>query len=967
MSKYRYLILLIILSSWLGTLSASFAQDKLSLAGEWQLRLDPGDAGLRQAWWKVPAGFDDVVKLPGSLTTNGKGNLVTLDTPWTGQIVDSSYFNSDRYEKYRKGDLKMPFWLKPDHYYAGPAWYKKEIEVPADWAAKRVVLNLERCHWSTMVYVNGQFCGMRNSLVVPHEFDLSKQLKPGKNTLIIRVDNRYLVNIGANSHSITDHTQTNWNGLIGDLSLTASSLVYVEDVQIRPKLSTASIDLTISLQQPRHQDFKGNLILRASSLSGEKPTKPEMKIPVRFSTEATTLTATYPIPNPELWDEFNPKLYQLTAQLVDEQGREVSTKEVSFGMREVRAVGTRLEINGRPVFLRGDAECAAFPLTGYPPTDEAAWEKIMKTAKDYGLNHLRFHSWCPPEAAFVVADRLGMYLQIESPLWANQSSAVGTGGVVDAFIYDESERIIRQYGNHPSFCMMAYGNEPSGNNQNDFLGRWVDYFKEKDDRRLYTGGAGWPTIPENQYLNRAEARIQRWGEGLQSIINKEAPRTDFDWRDIIKNAGVPYVSHEIGQWCAYPNFKEIDKYTGILKATNFEIFRETLNESGMGDQAADFLYSSGRLQTICYKADIEAALRTPGFAGFQLLGLHDFPGQGTALVGALDAFWESKGYTTPQEYRTFSNSTVLLARMKKLIYENNETAQAALEIAHFGASELTNQRIDWQLLNSAGKIVQRGSFKKDKVAIDNCQAIGTATMPLSAFKKAEMLTLRVTLSGTENTTNPVTNSWNIWVYPAGVNPDAVKGQVIVANALTPDVAAQLEKGARVLLLPYGHVKKGKGAEVAIGFSSIFWNTSWTENQPPHTLGLVCDPKHPLFASFPTEMSSNYQWHDIMMNSQPIILNDFQKSLRPLIQPIDDWFQNRRLSLAFEASVGKGKLIVCSVDLDSAMAERTSARQLKYSLLKYMNSKAFNPTEALSMAQIGQLFQQESTLGASTKK
>jgi hypothetical protein len=967
MRKNSLVHLLLIISFYLVNLPASFAQDKLSLAGEWQLRLDPGDAGLRQAWWKLPAGFDDTVKLPGSLATNGKGNPVTLDTPWTGQIVDSSYFISDRYEKYRKGDLKMPFWLKPDHYYAGPAWYKKEIEVPADWAKKRVILNLERCHWSTMVYVNGQFCGTRNSLVVPHEFDLSKQLKPGKNTLIIRVDNRYVVNIGVNSHSITDHTQTNWNGLIGDLSLTASSPVYVGDVQIRPKLSTASIDLTVSLQQPRGKDFKGDLILQVSSLSGEKSTRPAMKIPVRFSTEATTLTATYSISNPELWDEFNPKLYQLTAQLVDEQGQKVSTKEVSFGMREVRAVGTRLEINGRPIFLRGDVDCAAFPLTGYSPTDEAAWEKIMKTAKDYGLNHLRFHSWCPPEAAFAVADRLGMYLQIESPLWANQSSAVGTGGVVDAFIYDESERIIRQYGNHPSFCMMAYGNEPGGDNQNNFLGRWVDHFKEKDDRRLYTSGAGWPMIPENQYHNSAEARIQRWGEGLQSIINKGAPRTDFDWRNIIKNAGAPYVSHEIGQWCAYPNFKEIDKYTGILKATNFEIFRETLNESGMGDQAADFLYASGRLQTLCYKADIEAALRTPGFAGFQLLGLHDFPGQGTALVGALDTFWESKGYTTPQEYRTFSNSTVLLARMKKLIYENNETMQAALEIAHFGASELTNQRIDWQLLNSAGKIVQRGCFNKDKVAIDNCQTIGTANMPLSAFKKAEMLTLKVTLSGIENTTNPVTNSWNIWVYPAGVNPDAVKGQVIVANALTPDVAAQLEKGARVLLLPYGHVKKGKGAEVAIGFSSIFWNTSWTENQPPHTLGLVCDPTHPLFASFPTEMNSNYQWHDIVMNSQPIILNNFQKSLRPLIQPIDDWFQNRRLSLAFEVRVGKGKLIVCSVDLDSSMSERTSARQLKYSLLKYMNSKAFNPTEALSTVQIGQLFQQESTLGASTKK
>ena len=930
--------------------------------------MDPDDKGLREDWWKPNHNFNDKVKLPGSLTTNGKGNAVTLVTPWMGEIIDSSYFFADRYKKHRQDPIKIPFWLKPDKYYAGPAWYKREVELPADWGKNRIILNLERCHWETMVYVNGQFCGTRNSLVAPHEFDLSKQLEPGKNTIIIRVDNRYIVNVGNNAHSIADHTQTNWNGLIGDLSLNVGELTYLEDVQVYPKLSTSSIDVTVSLRQPRRQAFKGNLVLQAKSKTGKTTTLPELKVPVNFSDETTEQTATYAIPNAQLWDEFAPNLYELTTRLVDEQGQEISIKTVPFGMREIKAVGTRLAINGRPIFLRGDVDCAAFPLTGYPPTTEAPWEKIMKTAKEYGLNHLRFHSWCPPEAAFAVADRLGLYLHIESPLWANQVSGVGTGGVVDDFIYEESERIIKQYGNHPSFCLMAYGNEPGGANQNDFLGRWVEHFKQKDDRRLYTSGAGWPTIPENQFHDAPNARIQRWGEGLNSIINKGIPRTDYDWRDVTKKAGpIPYVSHEIGQWCAYPNFKEIPKYTGVLKPTNFEIFRDMLNESGMGDQADDFLYSSGRLQTLCYKADIEAALRTPGFAGFQLLGLHDFPGQGTALVGALDVFWESKGYTTPEEYRTFTNPTVLLARMEKLVYQNNETVQAALEIAHFGAKELTNQTIDWQLLNTAGKVVQRGSFTKDKVAIDNCQSVGIAQLPLSGFKKSEMLTLKVFLKGSETSSNPVTNSWNIWVYPANVNPAAAVGKVVVANSLTPEVVKQLEKGANVLLLPYGHVKRGKGAEVAIGFSSIFWNTSYTGNQPPHTLGLVLDPKHPLFATFPTEMSSNYQWHDIVMHSQTIILNDFQKSLRPLIQPIDDWFESRRLSLAFEAKVGKGKLMVCSVDLDTDLANRPSARQLKYSLLTYMNSNKFNPIEEVSLDKIEQLFQAESTLDQSSKK
>ncbi|MBC3784636.1 sugar-binding domain-containing protein [Spirosoma utsteinense] len=936
---------------WLGSPIQSFSQHRLSLAGDWQLRLDRDDKGIREHWWLFP--FPDRVKLPGSLTENGKGDKVTLQTPWVGDIVDSTYFVEAKYGKYREGDIKIPFWLKPLHYFAGPAWYKRQIDLPDNWTNQRITLNLERCHWETMVYVNGQFCGTRNSLVAPHQFDVTPYLKPGRNTLVVRVDNRVKTHLGPNSHSISDHTQTNWNGLVGDLSLLSSSKTYIDNVQLFPNLAAKAVSVRFSLNQPRRQTFKGTVRLQARSLQADAKPLPAVELPVSSSTEASSLTTSYQLANPLLWDEFTPNLYSLAVQLIDEQGKPLSEQDVTFGMREISTQGTRFTMNGRPIFLRGDVECATFPLTGYPPTTEPYWEKIMKTAQQYGLNHLRFHSWCPPEAAFRVADRLGLYLYVESPLWANQSSAVGTGGVVDAFIYQESEEILKTYGNHPSFCMMSYGNEPGGAGQNDFLGRWVDHFKHKDSRRLYTSGAGWPILPENQFNIDSKARVQQWGEGVNSIINKGIPRTSYDWRETTQALTVPYVSHEIGQWCAYPNFKEIKKYTGVVKATNFEIFNETLNEAGMGDQAEAFLNASGRLQTLCYKADIEAALRTPGFGGFQLLGLHDFPGQGTALVGALDVFWESKGYTTPEEYRTFTNATVLLARMDKLIYENTETLRAALEIAHFGASELHDQTIGWQVVDTNGKVYQSGSLKKEHVTFDNGQPVGMVQVPLSSFKKPTMLTLKVSLKGTR-----ITNSWNLWVYPAGLDADAATGKVVVAQRLTPDVIKQLQQGANVLLLPFGRVKPGKGAEVAIGFSSVFWNTSWTKNQAPHTLGLLCDPAHPLFATFPTEASSNYQWQDIVSHSQVVLLTDFPKQLRPLIQPIDNWFENRRLSLAFEGKVGKGKLMVCSVDLESDLARRPSARQLKYSLLRYMNSARFNPTLALDPQQVSALFNEE---------
>lgn len=923
------------------------AQTELSLAGEWEVAFDKSDDGAGAHRWMKRL-FPHKMPLPGTTDEAHLGDPLTLKPTLTRESL---------------------YQLARRHRFVGTAFYRRTITIPADWQGKHIELMLERVLWQSRVFVDGKEADVsqRESLSTPHRYDLTNLLTPGTHTILLRINNtrQYDISYQNLAHAYTDGTQTIWNGAIGELALTAYDPVHINHLRTETNANMTTVAVQVEFQNKSGRAVAGTLQLMAR-LNGKS--LPVARQTVRIDTGHQQIRTTYDLGlNRQLWDEFSPSVYHLTAEFVANDADTKSQYQTTFGVRQLTSQNSLLHINGRRLFLRGTLECAIFPLTGHPPVGRAGWEKVFVTARQYGLNHLRFHSWCPPEAAFAVADRLGIYLQIESPLWANQTSAVGTGGVVDSFIYEESERILREYGNHPSFCLMAYGNEPGGANQNDFLGRWVDHFEQKDTRRLYTSGAGWPMIPENQFHVAPNARIQRWGEGLKSVINKGTPRTDYDWRETTKRAGAPYVSHEIGQWCAYPNFAEMPKYTGILKPTNFEIFKDMLDATGMGDQAADFLYSSGRLQTLCYKADIEAALRTPGFAGFQLLGLHDFPGQGSALVGALDVFWESKGYTTPEEYRTFCNPTVLLARMDKLIYENNETVQAALEIAHFGAAELRNQTVSWQLLTTAGKVVQSGTFKKATVAIDNAQPVGTAKIPLAGFKKPEMLTLTVALKGTERSGNPVTNSWNIWVYPAALNPETVVGKVVMAHTLTPDVVTQLQNGANVLLLPYGHVKQGKGAEVAIGFSSIFWNTSYTKNQPPHTLGLICNPKHPLFANFPTEGVSNYQWHDIVSHSQTIVLNDFQKSLRPLIQPIDDWFENRRLSLAFETRVGRGKLMVCSVDLETDIAQRPSARQLKYSLLTYMNSDRFKPDEEVSIERVGQLFQAETSLAVPAKQ
>lgn len=914
-------------------LGASCRQEpsELPLAGEWQFALDPEDAGTGQEWQKKELG--DVVCLPGSLQEQGKGKEVGPDTRWTGQIVDSSWYKAPEYARYRQpGNMKVPFWLNPDKHYVGVAWYQKKVHVPAGWENHPVVLSLERTHWATTLFLDGRKVGEQNSLQTPHRY-VMEGLTAGEHTLTLRVDNRLYVDVGMNAHSVSDHTQSNWNGIIGDIRLSAKPSLYIGAVQIYPDIRKKQALVKVQLEGSCGNG-PATVTMQAETWDG-KPVGSPVRLPVEAAGKSPIhAEATVDLgEEARLWSEHSPNVYKMKVSLESADGTDMASRD--FGLREFKANGTRFEVNGQPVFLRGTLECCIFPLTGYPAMQNEYWAKIYRTCKAYGLNHVRFHSWCPPEAAFHVADSMGVYLQVECGGWAE----VGSGKPQDQWLKDESDRILQEYGNHPSFCMMVYGNEPSGADQVRYLSDLVGYWKSKDARRVYSSAAGWPYVENADYWNSIDPRIQGWGAGLSSIINREAPRTDYDFADKIK-PDMPTVSHEVGQWCVYPNFKEIEKYTGVLKAKNLEIFRETLAEKEMADMGEKFLYASGRLQTLCYKADIEAALRTPGFAGFQLLDLHDFPGQGTALVGVLDSFWEEKGYVTGAEYSTFCNSTVPLVRFPKMVWLNNETLKAPIEVAHFGEKALFGARVHWTVSTADGEFLKEGLQTYD-LPFGNCLPAGQIHCDLSGIQEPSQLRISVRIEGTDKQ-----NQWNIWVYPAVKKP--VEKQPYITTRLDKTAQEKLDNGESVLLLTYGTVPPEKGGNIAVGFSSIFWNTAWTRGQAPHTLGICCDAKHPALAAFPNEGVSDYQWWDLMSRCDAMDLDEYPKDFRPIVHIVDDWFTNRKLGLLYEARVGKGKLLVCGADLQNDLATRPAAAQFRQSLLEYMASEQFNPTQELKI-------------------
>jgi hypothetical protein len=926
---------------------ARAGQDVIDLAGRWDFRLDPRNIGEAEKWHDrdLPCR----IKLPGSAAENGFGDEITVDTKWTGDIVDRSWYTEKKIEKYRQpGNIKLPFWLTPVKHYVGTTWYRRTIDIPQRWQGKRIILFLERPHWETKVWVDSLEIGMQNSLSTPHEYDLGA-LNPGRHRLTIRVDNTVKIDVGVNSHSISDHTQTNWNGIIGKIELRSTDPVWIDDLQVYPDVPDRKVKVRLVIANTTGGPVQGVLDLNARTSSASRQHRvTKRNIQFTASGPQTVFETEYLMGNGVLlWDEFSPNVYRMTATIQTPKGRD--SRSVDFGMREFAAQGMQFTINGRKTFLRGTLECCIFPLTGYPPMDVDGWARIIGVAKTHGLNHFRFHSWCPPEAAFSAADRLGFYFQVECASWANQGATIGDGNSLDRYIYDEGDRILKTYGNHPSFCLLTYGNEPAGQHQERYLGELVNHWKSKDPRRLYAGAAGWPVIPENQYQSTSEPRGHQWLAGLGSRMNANPPETRTDYRGIIAKYTVPVVSHEIGQWCAYPNFKEIKKYTGVTRAYNFEIFRELLNESRMLDQAHDFLMASGKLQTLCYKEEIETALRTPGFGGFQLLDLHDFPGQGTALVGVLDAFWDSKGYVTPKEYHRFACETVPLARMAKRIWTSNETFRADIEISHFGAAPISRAVPVWTISDVQGRAVASGRLSSKTIPLGNGTELGEVSLPLSDITSAKKLVLTVAIQNTG-----YSNDWDFWVYPERAE-QPVSQAVLITDDLNEHALDVLKKGGKVMLCPGPDRIKGDAyGKVPPGFTSIFWNTAWTGRQAPHTLGILCDPKNPALADFPTEYHCNWQWWELVTKSQIMILNDFPAGFRPIVQVIDDWNTNRKLGLVFECRIGRGKFLMCSIDLRD-LQKRPVARQMRFSLIKYMQSDEFNPTPSLDAEHIKNLF------------
>ncbi len=915
----------------------SIAAQTISLAGPWDFSL--GDSTV----------YHDYVMLPGSMLTNDKGDIVSTKTQWTGSLYDSSFYFNPYMAKYRvEGQMKFPFFLTPERHYVGNAWYKRSIYIPKNWKDRRITLFLERPHIETTVYVNGRRVGHQMSLSTPHRYDITDAVNSGEsNTIAICVYNGIEnVCVGQDSHSVTDQTQGNWNGIVGRVELQAQwKKLNIRQVRIRPDIEKRSMAVRVELEN----HFKGVRVMPVHEYgvrvevrpfdNGQR--RPDCRV---YTKEADKDVVEFEIPldGYKLWDEFQRCLYQLKVMAGDD------VYETTFGLRDIKVKDGKILLNGRPLFLRGTVGNCCFPETGYPPTDEAAWMRIFRKCKEYGLNHLRFHSYCPPEAAFAAADRVGIYLQPEGPSWPNHGVKLRRGQKIDAYLMDETKRIIDEYGHHPSFCFMAAGNEPAGD-WVSYCNDWVKAMKQYDPTKLYAGasvGGGWAWDDGSEYHVKAGARGLDWG--------KHAPSSDDDYyqqllfprnyKSAVPNHS-PILAHEQGQWCAFPDFSEIPQYTGAYKAKNFELFRDLLRDHGMASQAEKFLMASGRLQTLCYKYETERNLRTKDYAGFQYLGLNDYSGQGTALVGPLNVHWSEKGYCTAKDWTQFCAPVVVLARFPKFVYTNDETLTVPIECYNASNAELTNAKITWGVAGISN------TLPVTTIPVGKNNELGTVTLPLARYDQPTKLTLTVTIDDVAE------NHWDFWVYPQNHGDASLHHSFYETDTLDAKALKVLKKGGTVLLTAGGKIRYGN--DVRHTFTPVFWNTSWFKMRPPHTTGAYIQADHPVFRDFPTDDWQNLNWWELTNRTQVMNLAEFPKDYQPIVQPIDTWHVSRKLGMLIEARVLKGRLLMTTLPISEKQTDgKPVARQLRYSILRYMQSQDFNPLLRLDVDVIRHLFERE---------
>lgn len=851
---------------------------KIDLSGQWQVKLDA------EKQETMPQAYPETMMLPG--TTSAAGLGMPNPAKERGCLTDAYRFE-------------------------GAVWFMRTFTA-GDWTGEQTMLTLERTR-KTTVYLDGRPIGHQESLCTPHRYFLPP-VHAGEHTLVIRVDNTDYPTRGG--HLTSPDTQSNWNGITGEISLTVAHTL-LTDLTVRPDLRRGCLRV------------HGHIIGAPDGVAGiVLPGQMEHLLPYRGG----VLNGECPLKGDEaFWDEAHPEIHTISIDL------DGDVYETTFGLRDVRTLGRRLLINGRETFLRGKVDNLLYPKTGYTPTDVASWMTILGIAKEYGINHYRYHTACPPDAAFTAADLLGVYMAPELPFWGTVAEE-GEEGYDERerdFLFQEGFRILREYGHHPSFLWLSLGNELWGSK--DVLNRMMRAYREADDTKLYSSGANnYQFVPdvldeENVFVGvrLGRERLIRGSYAMcdapQGIVQTTAPESvsNYDASIVPETLGqsgeagkvqiqygtgvkevdaqsadalipdVPVISHEVGQYVFYPDFSEIPHYTGPLKPRNIEAMRENLERAGLYGEHEAFFRQTGHLAVECYKREIETLLRSREVSGFQLLDLQDYTGQGTALVGVLNAMMENKGLISAEEWREFCAGTVVLGEFASFTGMMGEDIRFDVQISECDP-EKQHTCIRCTLMDGERELYAcdvtpgaRQGRLTDAVSV---------TFPAECYRDAmqERITgLTVALTLEDGTRN----HYPIWLIPP-IDIRITREGIEKDGRMVAFVSAEEKADGAAIVVPSAE------GQLPAEYCTDFWCypmfRSISENMgkpvPVGTMGLSIDTASPLLKRFAQEDYTTPVWYAILQTAH---VQRLPADIHPAVQMIDNTERCARLGILYQ--------------------------------------------------------------------
>lgn len=851
---------------------------KIDLSGQWQVKLDA------EKQETMPQAYPETMMLPG--TTSAAGLGMPNPAKETGCLTDAYRFE-------------------------GAVWFMRTFTA-GDWTGEQTMLTLERTR-KTTVYLDGRPIGHQESLCTPHRYFLPP-VHAGEHTLVIRVDNTDYPTRGG--HLTSPDTQSNWNGITGEISLTVAHTL-LTDLTVRPDLRRGCLRV------------HGHIIGAPDGVAGiVLPGQMEHLLPYRRG----VLDGECPLKgNEAFWDEAHPEIHTISIDL------DGDVYETTFGLRDVRTVGRRLLINGRETFLRGKVDNLLYPKTGYTPTDVASWMTILGIAKEYGINHYRYHTACPPDAAFTAADLLGVYMAPELPFWGTVAEE-GEEGYDERerdFLFQEGFRILREYGHHPSFLWLSLGNELWGSK--DVLNRMMRAYREADDTKLYSSGANnYQFVPdvldeENVFVGvrLGRERLIRGSYAMcdapQGIVQTTAPESVSNYDasivpETLRQSGeagkvqiqygtgvkevdaqsadalipdVPVISHEVGQYVFYPDFSEIPHYTGPLKPRNIEAMRENLERAGLYGEHEAFFRQTGHLAVECYKREIETLLRSREVSGFQLLDLQDYTGQGTALVGVLNAMMENKGLISAEEWREFCAGTVVLGEFASFTGMMGEDIRFDVQISECDP-EKQHTCIRCTLMDGERELYAcdvtpgaRQGRLTDAVSV---------TFPAECYRDAmqeRIMRLTVALTLADGTRN----HYPIWLIPP-IDIRITREGIEKDGRMVAFVSAEEKADGAAIVVPSAE------GQLPAEYCTDFWcypmfrsiSESMGKPVPVGTMGLSIDTASPLLKRFAQEDYTTPVWYAILQTAH---VQRLPADIHPAVQMIDNTERCARLGILYQ--------------------------------------------------------------------